>query len=53
MMAPPTPVPIVTITMCSTSRPAPTRNSAHPAALASFSTTIGRSTDSAMRSLSG
>ena len=38
-IAPPTPVPIVSITMSLTSRPAPKRNSAQPAAFASLSTT--------------
>ena len=41
--APPTPVPIVSMTMSSTSRPAPKRNSAQPAAFASFSIVTGTS----------
>ena len=38
-IAPPTPVPIVSMTMSLTMRPAPKRNSAQPAAFASLSTT--------------
>ena len=47
------PVPIVTSTMSSASRPAPKRNSPHAAALASFSITTGRSTSACSRSRSG
>ena len=43
-IAPPTPVPMVSIVMSLTFRPAPKRNSAHPAAFASLSMVMSRST---------
>ncbi|BDZ47374.1 hypothetical protein GCM10025866_32830 [Naasia aerilata] len=52
-MAPPTPVPMVIMTMSLTSRPAPKRNSAQPAALASFSMRIGRPMRSSSSARSG
>ena len=52
-IAPPTPVPIVSIIMSSTSRPAPNRNSAQPAAFASFSIVTGTSMRASRVALSG
>ncbi len=46
MMAPPTPVPMATMRALRLPRAAPKRASAHPKALASFSTTTGRPTPS-------
>ena len=53
MIPPPMPVPTVTTSTSLAPRPAPNRNSPHAAALASFSTTVGRPTTSWMRAASG